>query len=100
VIEADNGRHAKRVLKTEAVDLVITDLVMPEVDGLELLMYARKTASVIPFIAMCGLSVHAGVYLQAAKHLGAVSLLVKPVDKETLNQAVGTAMLPPLMVAH
>lgn len=52
VLNAENGKKAKEVLDTLPVDLVVTDLKMAEMDGLELLAYMRKNNPYIPVIVM------------------------------------------------
>ena len=52
VLTAENGKKAKEVLDTLPVDLVVTDLKMAEMDGLELLAYMRKNNPYIPVIVM------------------------------------------------
>ncbi|MBP1993178.1 DNA-binding response OmpR family regulator [Paenibacillus eucommiae] len=51
VLEAQNGREAMQVLESQAVDLVIMDIMMPEVDGLALCEYTRKNYD-IPIIIL------------------------------------------------
>lgn len=80
VLTAGNGREALDYLRDNKVDLVITDLVMPEIDGLELLRVLRMEPSSPPLIAM---SV-APEYLQVAAALGARQTLLKPVDLDAL----------------
>jgi DNA-binding NtrC family response regulator len=52
VLTAENGKKAKEVLETIPVDLVVTDLKMAEMDGLELLAYMRTNHPYIPVIVM------------------------------------------------
>jgi len=52
VLTAENGKKAKEALDTLPVDLVVTDLKMAEMDGLELLAYMRKNNPYIPVIVM------------------------------------------------
>jgi YesN/AraC family two-component response regulator len=71
VMTAENGKEAKDILKVFPVDLVVTDLKMPEMDGFELLAYLRKShphTTVIVMTAfgnseleqwLCSLGVHA-----------------------------------------
>jgi sigma-B regulation protein RsbU (phosphoserine phosphatase) len=84
-----DGRSAARWLETNAVDVVVTDLCMPEVDGMELLMIIRHRDSRTPVIAMSG-----GVggqmvgMLRAAGLLGARCTLEKPFSLHQLAAAV------------
>lgn len=78
VIEAHNGRQALDLLRVVKVDAVVTDLVMPERDGLELVMALRSAHPKPAIIAMSGHSVHSPLYLRSAKLLGADRVLAKP----------------------
>lgn len=68
----------------QRADLVITDLVMPEKDGIEIVMELRKTQPDLPIIAMSGQSSHSPLYLGMAKNRGAQRTLAKPFSIETL----------------
>ncbi len=76
VVLAANGREAQAHLLEVKVDLVITDLVMPEQEGLETILDLRQKGSRIPVIAISGAS--GGVYLEVARKLGANAILPKP----------------------
>jgi CheY-like chemotaxis protein len=52
VVHAGNGRDALEKIKSAPPDLVVTDLVMPEMDGLELVKEVRRTYPTIPVILM------------------------------------------------
>jgi len=52
VLTAENGKVAKEILGTLPVDLIITDLKMPEMDGMTLLAYIRKYHPYVPVIVM------------------------------------------------
>ncbi|MBN2161922.1 MAG: response regulator [Pontiellaceae bacterium] len=54
VAEAENGKHGMIMLETFGPDLIITDILMPEMDGLEILMALRRQYPNIPVIAMSG----------------------------------------------
>ncbi len=73
-----------------AVDLVITDYCMPDMDGLELLTGLRKVAPAVPLIMVTG---HGDIetYLKAI-NLGAFEYLNKPVRMRDLDYAVKTAL--------
>ena len=88
VSEAEDGRTALAVLKSEAVDLVITDVLMPEQDGLEVIMNVRDANNPIPIIAITGHPEKADLYLRLAKALGAQRVLEKPFRMEALLGAV------------
>jgi len=88
VTEAENGHLAVECLHTESFDLVITDLVMPEQDGIETIMTLRYQFPSVPVIAMSGAPRNAPLYLQIATNLGVRRALEKPFRMETLLNAV------------
>lgn len=79
VIEADNGREALKSFKPGVTDLVITDLLMPEEDGLKVIMMMRELKKEIRVIAISGGGkAGPGNYLELAKALGADAVFSKP----------------------
>ena len=86
VSEAENGKEAIKAIAQEPPDAVLTDILMPEMEGLEFLKQLTKTHSRIPIIAMTG-SV-ATVYLMVAKKFGARDVLEKPFTEERLLTAI------------
>jgi YesN/AraC family two-component response regulator len=78
VITAENGKKAVEILKTVAVDLVITDLKMPVMDGFELLEYLKREH---PEIRVMVMSMLDGPEIQARlKGLGVSQFIEKPID--------------------
>lgn len=79
VIEASNGREALQKYKSLLVDLVVTDLLMPEQDGIGLIMELKKMKPDIKIIAISG-GGKAGPanYLNIAETLGADAVFAKP----------------------
>lgn len=90
---AENGREGLKVMKAEPPTLVITDIMMPEFDGLEVVMAIRSMATNIPIIAMSG-GMHAMSmdFLPMAKKFGACKVLYKPIEMEDLRAAVEEAL--------
>jgi len=85
VTPARNGQQALTAVVNEEPDLVVTDIMMPDMDGLELLQAMRRTAPQVPIIAISGGGVRKGEYaLQAAKFLGACHVLRKPFTGQEL----------------
>lgn len=79
VLEADNGKDALRRFKPHVTDLVITDLIMPEEDGLKVIMKLRELKPSIKIIAISGGGkAGPGSYLNLAKVLGADAIFSKP----------------------
>jgi CheY-like chemotaxis protein len=79
--EAENGREALRILERNGADAIITDVFMPEEDGIEFIRKIRSTMSYVPVIAISG----GGSYkdssiLEAAHALGADEIIEKPFE--------------------
>jgi len=85
VWEAANGREGLERFRTHPVDLVITDLEMPEMNGLEVIVQLTRLCVDVRVIAMSGLS---GDELQLATLIGARRTLPKPLDLHALLQVV------------
>lgn len=81
VLEASDGQQAWAALARDLPDLVISDVYMPEMDGIEFLIRLVDRYPAVPLIAMSG-GAHApaGFVLEDARHLGAVSTLEKPLE--------------------
>src|SRR5262245_20268620 len=92
VTSVPSGREALRVFRTQAADLVITDLIMPDTDGLELIQELRKVAPLVRILAISGGGrVNANEYLSVAKKFGAAAVLAKPFSNQELREAVAAA---------
>ena len=77
------------MLRRGPVDLVITDLLMPDMDGIELINALHKDFAGIRVVAMSGGGVlDAEFYLTMAKRLRADSLLKKPFTRDELLMAI------------
>ena len=83
---ASNGKQAMVIAGQQHPDLVITDLVMPEQEGIETIRELRRTYPDTKIIAISG--AFNGNLLGAAKFLGAQAALVKPVSPKELLSAV------------
>ncbi len=89
VIEASDGKVALRVNREEPSDLVITDLIMPEMEGIKTIMELKKEFPEVKVIAMSGGGKTAPEqYLQFAKKLGADRTFTKPFERDALLKAV------------
>src|SRR5215207_7281508 len=75
---AGDGRAAVRRMSTHPFDLVITDVLMPEADGIEMIMSLRDAKNPTPIIAMTGGHLQTELLLKVAKSLGARRVLAKP----------------------
>ena len=79
VLEAENGKDAITHFKPLITDLVVTDLIMPEEDGLKVVIKLREIKPSIKIIAISGGGkVGPGSYLNLAKALGADAIYSKP----------------------
>jgi CheY-like chemotaxis protein len=93
VLVAGNGREALAVIERSSVDLVITDVNMPDMDGLELLNALRGRMPPLPTVVMSGGGrFDKDMLLQSAKVLGAVVSLAKPFSLADLKSAVERAL--------
>jgi DNA-binding NtrC family response regulator len=91
VTVSDSGPSGIKALRTRAFDLVITDIYMPDEDGLQVIRKARFIRPETPVIAMSGITGHMDM-LRVAKCLGACQTLRKPCSKDALLEAVGLAL--------
>lgn len=91
VMAAENGREALKLLRACHVDLILTDLVMPEQEGIETIKTLRREYPNLKVIAMSG--AFGGDYLRIASYLGAHATLPKPIQMQALLQLIGQ-MLP------
>lgn len=96
VTEAPNGREGLAVLdRGDSHDLVITDIIMPDFDGLELLLELRRRGSPVKIIAMSGGSrASAADHLHKARLLGAQRVLAKPFTREILLLTIREVLSP------
>ena len=87
---ATGGREALRSLRHDSVDLVITDILMLDMDGFELIAALRKDFPGIPIVAISGGgSLGPDTYLTIAKAFGADGVLQKPISRDELAIAIG-----------
>lgn len=92
VVEAENGQDAMTKLQTDAVDLMITDLNMPVMDGIKLIEGARKLPAMrtrpILMLTTEGLAQKK----EQGKAAGATGWIVKPFDPEKLLQTLAKVL--------
>jgi DNA-binding response OmpR family regulator len=98
VSQAGNGREAMRLHAARPFDLIVTDVVMPEMDGLELVQKFRKTHPTLPIIAISG-GTYRQLYLKSVKLFGARWTLLKPFHPSELTEAVAAALGSPRVAA-
>lgn len=82
---AADGRHGLDEFRRRAPDLVIADIVMPEVEGIETIRQMRELAPTLPILAISGGGRGTPLdYLRMAQRLGATEVLAKPFEAEEL----------------
>jgi DNA-binding NtrC family response regulator len=91
VLTTSSGRRAFEMLDQQPVDLVLTDIYMPEPDGLEILTKARDKKLTVPFVAMSSQQGETN-FFKLAKALGAVATLQKPFTAPQLNAVVAEVL--------
>ncbi|RJF79644.1 response regulator [Azospirillum cavernae] len=89
VHEAANGRAALELLQDRIIDLVLTDIIMPEADGYEIIQKLKSSPSSPPLIAVSGGSARLRMELpNMARLLGADAAFEKPVDINLLLDTI------------
>ncbi len=91
VLQADCGAEAIRVLDEtpEPIDLVITDILMPDGDGIELISNLRKRENAPPVVAITGGGIMLDCSsLSTAKSLGASAIIAKPFSCSDLQETI------------
>lgn len=87
VAAAENGRQGLRLLTENEIDVVIADILMPEMSGIEMLEAAQQL-TIKPFRSIILTSYASFEYAQKAVRLQAAEYLLKPVDEEELKHAI------------
>lgn len=82
VATAENAMQGLSVLENQSIDLVITDVTMPEMNGLEFIEAAQKEHHAFEFMILSGYQEFD--YLKSGMQLGAINYLMKPVNKTEL----------------
>ena len=88
VIEARNGAEGLDLFPQAGADLVITDIVMPDKDGLDVVTALREQVPPVNIIAISGARDSAEDYLDLAYRMGAVKVLLKPFTAAALIAAI------------
>lgn len=82
IFEASNGSDAIRIIEENSPNVVITDIIMPKIDGLELIEYTNNMMFDASFIVISGYSEFS--YAQRAINLGAKGYILKPITQDKL----------------
>jgi DNA-binding NtrC family response regulator len=94
VLEAQNGKDASKLLRKAMPDVLVTDIVMPEQDGIGLLNTARELSPAIPVLVMSGGGNIVGLdYLSLAQTMGANATLCKPFDNDEVLSVVANLVV-------
>jgi len=89
VTEASGGEEGIEMFHKNPADLIITDIIMPDKEGIETIMELKKDFPGVRIIAISGGGrIGAEYYLDMAEQLGAVRTFAKPVDLKELLEAV------------
>jgi DNA-binding response OmpR family regulator len=95
VVEAEDGNQGLAQFDVQTPDLVLTDIIMPNREGVETIGEIRQRAPDTPIIAMSGGGSRGGdLFLTLAKRLGASATLTKPIRQAELIAAVDAALRP------
>ena len=93
VVEATDGDQGIILFEADAADLVITDILMPQKDGVETIIELRRKFLSVKIIAMSGGGSAKNLdFLEFAEKLGAGQLLAKPFTRDELLAAVNEAL--------
>ena len=93
---AENGAVGLKMIASRQYDLLITDIVMPEQDGIGVLMELRRTQSKLKTIVITGGSLKLQMHdlMLTARAMKADKVLQKPLDFEKLSQVVAALLKP------
>ena len=101
VAEAPDGIEGIRRYRENPADLIITDLIMPNKDGIGMIIDLKKEFPKVKIIAMSGGGVNRPEgYLDGAKKLGAARTLTKPIDRDEMLKAVKETLKDPVTPAE
>ena len=92
ILLAEDGKQAIQRLRAGQANLVITDIFMPEKDGLEFMLDLRTEFPTLPVIAISGNPIGMNA-LKVAKKLGAATTLEKPFHPSELSAAIRQALI-------
>lgn len=93
VVTADNGAVGLRMMAQEPFDLVVTDIFMPEKEGMETIIEIKRDYPAVKILAMSGGNSQGCDYLPMTRPLGADACLNKPFSNEDIVKLVN-GLLP------
>jgi DNA-binding response OmpR family regulator len=93
VAESSNGKNAIEIIRDTSIDLMISDVVMPDMDGIELIRETRKAHPKMKILAISGAGIGGPwLYLNIAECLGADAILMKPFSPDQLIEKVSAVL--------
>jgi DNA-binding response OmpR family regulator len=96
VLDCPDGRKGVALVREHGVPLVITDLIMPDQEGIETIILLRKEFPEVKIIAISGGGRGSSdIYLDSAMRLGAMRCFAKPFETEPFLQAVRELLQSP-----
>ena len=100
VVTATDGRRAMAIFREERPDVVITDLIMPEQEGIDTIIQIRRERPGVKIIAISGGGRIRNIdFLEMAQSLGASEVLAKPFEVDELLSCLIRLGLPPTVDA-
>ena len=95
VLSVNRGEDAIKLLVSQAVDLIVTDIIMPDMEGIEFIQSVKESHPTLPIVAISGGGrSHNSDFLRFARGLGAQATLSKPSRREELLAAVSKVLAP------
>ncbi|BCS53844.1 response regulator [Geobacter sp. SVR] len=94
IVEASNGFEALRLLPRENVDLILTDINMPDINGLELISYLRTNSNYLDIPVIIISTEGSQKDIDKGKLLGANEYVVKPFDPARIQELVKGFLCP------
>ena len=96
VVSAEDGKRGVAAFRSERPDLVITDIIMPEQEGIQTITEIRGMTPEAKIIAISGGGRIGNTdFLKIARHLGAADIISKPFDPDDLLSRVGLCLVSP-----
>lgn len=86
ISEASNGRQALEILRNEEIDLLLTDIKMPHMDGLELAKKAKEEKEELQIVIFSGYNDFS--FAQEAIRYGVKEYVLKPVDPDIFSETL------------
>jgi DNA-binding response OmpR family regulator len=100
VVVAANGKEGMNHIYAEVFDLIVTDVLMPDKDGIEVILEAKKKYPYINILAISGGGyISAENYLKMARDLGASASVMKPFDIDTFIEEVNSLLYDKIIEA-